>query len=74
MTEELWHQCELRQGTARDVAYIPARAALVGKMVEVVPRSRDFWEVFSVGHPGIPYSRVREVQDRAREGFASTRG
>ena len=73
-SDELWYQCELEQGTGRDVAYIPERAAIVGKSVEIVRGSGDFWEVVSVGHPGVPQSRVREAQDRAREGFASTRG
>lgn len=68
---DLMFQCKLSNGNTFQVAYIPERGATVGKIVEIVPGSKDFWTVDSVAFPGIPRARVSDIQQNYHKGFAS---
>ncbi len=68
---ELYYQCELSQGTGRDRAYLEARGAVVGKVVEIIPGSGDFWTVESVSQEGIDKRHLKELQDGYHKGYAS---
>lgn len=69
--KELYFQCELSQGTGRDVAYLEERGAVVGKTVEINPGSGDFWVVESVSSTGIDYVHLKDIQDGHHKGYAS---
>ncbi len=58
---DLYFQCELGQGTARQVAFIEGRGAHVGKSVEL-KSDKTFWDVLSVATPGISLDEIRFMQ------------
>lgn len=72
--EELYYSCNLSQGTGRDVAYLPERAARQGNSVEIVPGSGDFWTVTEVADRGLTRQELQGIQAAAHKGFASTQG
>lgn len=69
--QKMYRQCELSQGTGRDVAYIEERAAGLGKSVELNPGSGDFWTVSSVSDRALPESELKHLQDGHHRGWAS---
>ena len=66
---ENMYQCELGQGTSRQVAYIAEHGASIGKIVEIVDDEggKSLWEVLSVGDKGIDGRALSEKQSRQRD-------
>ncbi|MEM9139979.1 MAG: hypothetical protein AAGB15_09100 [Pseudomonadota bacterium] len=59
MTGEMFHWCNLANGSKRTCGYIEARGAIVGAKVELVDLDGELWEVLSVGE-GVPKDQVRK--------------
>lgn len=68
---KLFLQCDLSQGTGRDVAFIEARGAVVGKQVEIIPGSGDFWNVDGVSDTVITEDTLKQLRRVHHEGFNS---
>lgn len=62
------HQCRLRQGSARTVAWIEARGARAGARVEI-PELGGFWQVETVCPLPMTVERWREKQRIDRKGM-----
>ena len=62
MSKDLMFQCRLRKENREDVAWIEARGAKVGAVVEIKNgEERDpGWEVLEVYQPGKPSAEVHE--------------
>lgn len=66
-----YYQCLLRKGTEEQIVWIVARGAKVGASVELLPSS-EMWDVVKVFDHAISEEMLKEHQDNARRGFAST--
>lgn len=67
-----FYQCELSQGTARTKAFIEARGASVGKLVEIKEPGFDgLWHVDTVAEKGIDETVLRAQQRKSRNAFGS---
>lgn len=67
MNDEIYFQCRLQKGAAKQVSYIPGWAAKLGNHVELLPGSQDFWEVTAVSKPGRPLSALKADEQRRRD-------
>lgn len=59
MTEQLYVQCTMQSGTARDVAWIPDFLAVPDRVVKFPPEP-DVWTITTVGTVKLPWSQVNE--------------
>ena len=59
MTDEMFHWCQLANGSKRTCGYIEARGAKVGARVEMVDLDGELWEVLTVGE-AVPKEAVRK--------------
>ena len=72
---DLWRQCRLARGATQTIAWIEARGAKLGALVEL--KSDGFidgiWTVAEAFHPGLEAAALQRKQANDRGAFASIR-
>ncbi len=69
----VYHQCELKHDNTHQIAWIEARGAVIGASVAIKGEDNieRFWQVLSVGYPGISKEQLVEFQNKSRNPFPS---
>lgn len=71
---QMYYWCQLRRGNRYTCGYIEERGASIGNKVELVDLDGKFWEVTSVGQPGVTKEFVRKSERGYKDFQGSTRG
>lgn len=65
-----YYQCRMQNTTRTTTAWIEARGAKVGKVVELLP-SKEKWMVMEVYSHGLPEDVLRQTQQLNRKSLPS---